>query len=146
MIFHVFTNNLITFLFRYHKKLSMLNFHRWFEEFVPGWIKLAREKCESRIEQAIQLDEIVKITNDLSLSSSAVDTKGFLHQLAGFWQHIDWPVASEAYGFAVSMIENMCSCAEFYVGKIFVSLSSESLRDKQGRFKVSEKVSYITFL
>ena len=84
----------------------------------------------------------MKITKDLSLSSSAVDTKGFLHQLAAFWQHIDWPVASEAYGFAVSMIENMCCCAEFYVGKIFASLSSQSLRDEHGRFKASEKVKH----
>ena len=87
------------------------------------------------------MDEIVKITKDLKLSTSAVDTRGFLHQMAAFWQHLDWPVASEAYGFAVSMIENMCCCAEFYVGKIFESLNSESLQDEHGRFKASEKVS-----
>ena len=130
-------------LCRSQSKLSFLTFHTWFEEFVPGWIKLSREKCESRIEQAIQLDEIVKITNDLKLSTSAVDTRGFLHQTAAFWQHLDWPVASEAYGFAVSMIENMCCCAEFYVGKIFGSLNSESLQDEHGRFKASEKVSVL---
>lgn len=82
----------------------------------------------------------MKITEELSLSSSAVDTKGFLHQMAKFWQHVDWPVASEAYGYAVSMIENMCCCAEFYVGKIFASLKSERLHDECGRFKASEKV------
>ena len=82
----------------------------------------------------------MKITEDLKLSTSAVDTRGFLHQMAAFWQHLDWPVASEAYGFAVSMIENMCCCAEFYVGKIFGSLNSESLQDEHGRFKASEKV------
>ena len=123
------------------KRLSFITFHKWFEEFVPGWIKLAREKCESRIEQAIKLDEIVKITEDLKLSTSAVDTNGFLHQMATFWQHLNWPVAHEAYGYAVSMIENMCCCAEFYVGKIFASLSSERLHDEHGRFKVSEKVT-----
>lgn len=134
------TSTCCYFTCSYREKLSFLNFHAWFEEFVSGWIKLSREKCESRIEQAIQLDEIVKVTEDLSLSSSAVDTKGFFHQMVAFWQHVDWPVASEAYGYAVSMIENMCCCAELYVGKIFTSLSSESLRDKQGRFKASEKV------
>ena len=103
---------------------------------------MSREKCESRIEQAIRLDEIVKITKDLKLSTSAVDTRGFLHQMAAFWQHLDWPVASEAYGYAVSMIENMCCCAEFYVGKIFGSLNSECLQDEHGRFKASEKVAF----
>ena len=103
---------------------------------------MSREKCESRIEQAIRLDEIVKITKDLKLSTSAVDTRGFLHQMAAFWQHLDWPVASEAYGYAVSMIENMCCCAECYVGKIFGSLNSECLQDEHGRFKASEKVAF----
>ena len=131
---------------RAQSKLSFLTFHKWFEEFVAGWIKLSREKCESRIQQAIQLDEIVKITKDLKLSTSAVDTRGFLHQMAAFWQHLNWPVASEAYGFAVSMIENMCCCAEFYVGKIFGSLNSESLQDEHGRFKASEKVSFFISL
>ena len=49
-------------------------------------------------------------------------------------------MASEAYGYAVSMIENMCCCAECYVGKIFGSLNSECLQDEHGRFKASEKV------
>ena len=137
---YLYTSHL-SYYCSYREKLSFLDFHKWFEEFVPGWIKLSRDKCESRIEQAIKLDEIVKITNELSLSSSAVDTKGFLHQMAAFWKHVDWPVASEAYGYAVSMIENICCCAELYVRKIFASLGSESLRDQHGRFKASEKVS-----
>ena len=122
------------------KGLTILGFHKWFQEFIPGWIDVATEKCEARIRQAIELDEIVKITEDLQLSSSAVDTNGFLLQMATFWKHLNWPVASEAYGYAVSLVENMCSCAGLFIGEVFASLRSKDLVDDQGRFKASEKV------
>lgn len=121
-------------------QLTIVGFHKWFEEFVPGWIDVATEKCEDRIRQAIELDEIVKITDDLKLSASAVDTNGFLIQMATFWQHLQWPVATEAYGYAMSLIRNMCNCAIVYVGEVFSSLKSSDWTDDQGRFTASEKV------
>lgn len=107
---------------------------------VPGWIKLAAEKCEDRIKKAIELDEIVKITEDLKLSASAVDTNGFVIQMATFWQHLEWPVASEAYGYAVSIMESMCNCTKIFIEEVFASLSPQDLHDEAGRFKASEKV------
>ena len=124
-----------------HLKLNILNFHKWFHGFVPGWINVATEKCESHIRQAIELDEIVKITEDLKLSSSAVDTNGFLLQMATFWHHLDWPMAFEAYAYVISLVEKICSCANLYIGEVFASLCPEDLRDDQGRFKASERVS-----
>ena len=121
-------------------KLTILGFHKWFQEFVPGWIVVATDKCESRIRQAIELDEIVKITDELQMSASAVDTNGFLLQMATFWQHLDWPVASEAYGYAVSLVQNMCSSVNFFIDEVHSGLRPEDLHDEQGRFKVSEKV------
>ena len=121
-------------------KLTILGFHKWFQEFVPGWIIVATDKCESRIRQAIELDEIVKITDELQMSASAVDTNGFLLQMATFWQHLDWPVASEAYGYAVSLVQNMCSSVNFFIDEVHSGLRPEDLHDEQGRFKVSEKV------
>ena len=103
---------------RAQSKLSFLTFHKWFEEFVAGWIKLSREKCESRIEQAIQLDEIVKITKDLKLSTSAVDTRGFLHQMAAFWQHLDsLAVTSKPVFRCFGLISHVC--------KLFICLHVE---------------------
>ena len=121
----------------------IVGFHKWFKEFVSGWINVATEKCEARIRQAIELDEIVKITDDLKLSASAVDTNGFLLQMATFWKHLDWPVASEAYGYAVSLIQNMCNCACIFVSDVFASLQPKDTLDDQGRFKASEKVSHL---
>lgn len=121
-------------------KLKILGFHKWFQEFVPGWIVVATDKCESRIRQAIEMDEIVKITDELQISVSAVDTNGFLLQMATFWGHLDWPVASEAYGYAGSLIQNMCNCVNIFIQGVYSGLSPEDLHDEQGRFKASEKV------
>ena len=101
---------------------------------------MATDKCESRIRQAIEMDEIVKITDELQMSASAVDTNGFLLQMATFWQHLDWPVASEAYGYAVSLVQNMCSSVNLFIDEVHSGLRPEDLHDEQGRFKVSEKV------
>ena len=49
-------------------------------------------------------------------------------------------MASESLGYAVSLIQNMCNCVQVFVEKVFGGLSSEDLRDAQGRFKASEKV------
>ena len=122
------------------KELTIVGFHKWFEDFVPGWIDVATEKCEDRIRQAIEMDEIVRITDDLQLSASAVDTNGFLIQMATFWQHLQWPVPTEAFGYAMSLIKNMCTCAIYYVGEVFSSLRAEDWTDDQGRFRASEKV------
>ena len=128
------------FNFSARKELTIPGFHKWFQEFVPGWIDVATEKCEARVKHAIELDEIVKITEDLKLSASAVDTNGFLLQMATFWQHLNWPIASEAYGYAVSLIENMCNCAKLFIDEAFTGLHSEDLVDERRRFKASEKV------
>ena len=127
-------------LYSIHSKLNILGFHKWFQEYVPGWIDIATEKLENRIKQAIELDEITKVTTDLPFSTSAIDACGFLLQIATFWKHLDWPVASEAYGYAVSLIQNMCNCVNIFIDKIFSSLSPADLHDEQGRFKASEKV------
>lgn len=121
--------------------LTILNYHKWFKKFIPGWIDVATEKCEAHIRQAIQLDEIVQITEDLKLSASAVDTNGFLLQMAIFWQHLSWPVASEAYCYVISLIEKICSCASLFIKEMSATLSSKDVCDEQGGFRPSDKVS-----
>lgn len=74
------------------------------------------------------------------MSASAVDTNAFLLQMATFWQHLDWPVASEALGYAGSLIENLCTSVNLYIDEVYGSLKPTHMQDEQGRFKVSEKV------
>lgn len=66
--------------------------------------------------------------------------------MATFWQHLNWPVASEAYGYAVSLVENMCSCASLFIEEVFAGLQPKDFVDDQGRFKASEKVGQSSIL
>ncbi len=59
----------------------MANFHKHFQRNVNQWIDLATERCRSRIKQAIELDTVVQVTEDVQFSSSAVDGTGFLFLL-----------------------------------------------------------------
>ena len=49
--------------------------------------------------------QVVQVTDEAKFSSSAVDTKAFLLQMGSFWQNLSWPVAAEAYGFTVTIIQ-----------------------------------------
>ena len=49
--------------------------------------------------------QVVQVTDEAKFSSSAVDTKAFLLQMGSFWQNLSWPVATEAYGFTVTIIQ-----------------------------------------
>ena len=102
---------------------------------------MATERCKNYICKAIKLDEAICVTEDVKFSTSAVDTVGFLLQIGYFWKHLDWPIASVAYGYCLSIMERICECAQFYVGEVFQSLQDRNIMyDDQGRFRASEKV------
>ena len=49
--------------------------------------------------------QVVQVTDEAKFSSSAVDTKAFLLQMGSFWQHLDWPMAAEAYSYTVTIMQ-----------------------------------------
>ena len=48
---------------------------------------------------------MVEENDEARYSSSAVDTTVFLLQYGAFWKNIDWPIASEAYGYMCIVME-----------------------------------------
>ena len=121
--------------------LSILNFHKWlFKDMVNDWIRAAIAKCKDLITKAIAADSWITVTNDAMFSSSALDTTGFLLQVCSFWKHLEWPVASEAYGYAISVVKGISQCALFYMGEVFENLSHGDIFDKRGQFRATDKV------
>lgn len=115
--------------------------HLWFRDMVSEWFKVAADRCKNYISKAIKLDEAISVTEDVKFSTSAVDTVGFLLQIGYFWKHLDWPEPSVAYGYSLSIMEQICDCAQFYVSEVFRSLEDRNIMyDEQGRFRASEKV------
>ena len=121
--------------------LSIPHYHKWFKEMVESWIRMATDKCKDYTTKAIAADSEITVTDEVMFSTSAVDTTGFLLQVGSFWKHLEWPVASVAYGLAVSVMQKVSECALFYVGEVFRRLSREDMFDEKGRFRATEKVS-----
>ena len=113
---------------------------------VKNWVRLATDKCKDYIVKAVEADSSITVTNDVMFSSSALDTTGFLLQVGSFWKHLEWPVASVAYGYAIFIVEAIGKCALFYVGEVFKKLSHEDMFDEKGQFRATEKVVTISFL
>lgn len=126
-------------------KVELKNCHVWFKHMVNNWIHVATKRCKERIGKAIEIDQVVQVTDEAKFSSSAVDTKAFLLQMGSFWQNLSWPVASEAYGFTVTIIQNICESALYYVETVYGSLKEleEASYDEQGRFQATEKLCII---
>ena len=120
--------------------LSVPHFHKWFKDMVESWIRAATNKCKDYTAKAIAADSEITVTDEVMFSTSAVDTTGFLLQVGSFWKHLDWPVASVAYGLAVSVMQKISECALFYVGEVFRKLSHDDMFDEKGRFRATEKV------
>ena len=121
--------------------LTIPQFHKWFKDMVRNWVRMAMDKCKDFTVKAIAADSAITVTDEVMFSTSAVDTTGFLLQVGSFWKHLDWPVASVAYGFAVSVMQKISECALFYVGESFRKLGHDDMFDKSGRFRATEKVS-----
>ena len=107
---------------------------------VKHWITLAAEKCKNLTVKAVDADSAFAITDEVKLSTSAVDVTGFLVKLGNFWKNLEWPEAIAAYGFASNMMEEINTCAQFYVEKVAKRLNHEDVFDEQGKFRASEKV------
>ncbi len=50
----------------------------WFHGKVNKWLQLATERCREKLSKAIELDNVVQVTECVQFSSSAVDGTGFL--------------------------------------------------------------------
>ena len=104
---------------------------------------MATDKCKDYTAKAIAADTSITVTNEVLFSTSAVDTTGFLLQVGTFWKNLQWPVASVAYGHAISVVQGICECALFYVGEVFKKLSHDDMFDEKGQFRATEKVIYL---
>lgn len=119
-------------------ELKISHSHSWFKDFVQSWINQAIERCGTRIRKAIELDEPVK-SDDIKISTSAIDVCGFLLQVGEFLKHLDWPDAKVSFGLMVTMVQQMSDCAQLYLKELYAALGNKY--NEHGQFLTSEEVS-----
>ncbi|XP_064406997.1 protein unc-13 homolog 4B-like isoform X2 [Halichondria panicea] len=127
----------------HRQQLQMANFHKCFQRNVNQWIDLATERCRSRIKQAIELDTVVQVTEDVQFSSSAVDGTEFLLLLMKLSDELEWPAKAEAFTFKIFVVKSVCECALFYVSEVYNRLRPEDMFNQQGNFRATEKLSIV---
>ncbi|XP_050348302.1 protein unc-13 homolog 4B isoform X3 [Nymphalis io] len=93
---------------------SISKFHGWFFGGVAQWLDIAAYKALTRIEKAVELDNLVPVDSNVKYSSSGVDTLAIFYQIKIFWQQLAWPDVEGCYTFVAKIIDDICRCCVFY--------------------------------
>ncbi|XP_075975493.1 C2 and C2B_Munc13-like domain-containing protein staccato isoform X3 [Anticarsia gemmatalis] len=97
---------------------AISKFHSWFFGGVAQWLDIAAYKALTRIEKAVDLDNLVPVDTNVKYSSSGVDTLAIFYQIKIFWQQLAWPDVEGCYTFVAKIIDDICRCCVFYSDKM----------------------------
>ncbi|XP_013138125.1 PREDICTED: BAI1-associated protein 3 isoform X2 [Papilio polytes] len=118
---------------------SISKFHSWFYGGVAQWLDIAAFKALSRIEKAVEIDNLVPVDTNVKYSSSGVDTLAIFYQIKIFWQQLAWPDVEGCYTFVAKIIDDICRCCVFYSDKMCGRVESEGRVStaREERFEVT---------
>ncbi|XP_061378434.1 protein unc-13 homolog 4B isoform X2 [Danaus plexippus] len=97
---------------------SISKFHSWFYGGVAQWLDIAAYKALTRIEKAIELDNLAPVDANVKYSSSGVDTLAIFYQIKIFWQQLAWPDVEGCYAFVAKIIDDICRCCVFFAERM----------------------------
>ncbi|XP_049872647.1 protein unc-13 homolog 4B isoform X2 [Pectinophora gossypiella] len=103
---------------------AISKFHSWFFDGVAQWLDIAAFKALTRIEKAVELDNLVPVYDDVKYSSSAVDTRSIYSQIKIFWEQLAWPEVEGCYTFVAKIIDDICRCSVFYSDQMSLRVGS----------------------
>ncbi|XP_053309783.1 protein unc-13 homolog D isoform X2 [Spea bombifrons] len=94
--------------------LPLSGFHRWFVNSLPNWLLKAYTTAQERVQRAVQIDQLVPLSELQKHSASTVDLSTCFTQIGRTWQQLDWPDPEEAFMIMVKFTEDMCRIALSY--------------------------------
>ncbi|XP_053565109.1 protein unc-13 homolog D isoform X2 [Bombina bombina] len=94
--------------------LPLDGFHRWFTDALPSWLQKAYSTALERVQRAVQIDQLVPLSELQKHSASTVDLSTCYTQIGRTWQQLDWPDPEEAFMVMVKFTEDMCRIALTY--------------------------------
>ncbi|XP_017052527.1 protein unc-13 homolog 4B isoform X3 [Drosophila ficusphila] len=122
------------------ESLELANFYPWFERGVTHWLDISIIKALSRIQKAIDLDQLKAVDETVKYSSSAVDTLSIFYQIKIFWQQLDWPEIEGSYIFVAKIVNDLCRCCIFYAQQMSRRVENITLLgDSNKNFTLSEE-------
>lgn len=117
----------------------LAKYYTWFQQGVARWLDIAAYKAMQRIERAVVLDKLVKVTAAVEYSSSAVDTLAIFYQIKVFWQQLAWPDPEGCYSFVAKIVDDICRCSVYYSDKMGFRVNCGINSNK--RFEVTKEVT-----
>ncbi|XP_053963719.1 protein unc-13 homolog 4B isoform X1 [Anastrepha ludens] len=108
-------------------ELALEKFFCWFMTGVTHWLDISIVKALSRIDKAIELDQLQAVDDAVKYSSSAVDTLAIFYQIKIFWQQLDWPDVEGSYTFVAKIIDDVCRCCVFYSKRMSRHVESQTI-------------------
>ncbi|XP_017124115.1 protein unc-13 homolog 4B isoform X1 [Drosophila elegans] len=121
------------------ESLELANFYPWFERGVTHWLDISIIKALSRIQKAIDLDQLKAVDETVKYSSSAVDTLSIFYQIKIFWQQLDWPEVEGSYIFVAKIVNDLCRCCIFYAQQMSRRVENINIGDNNKNFTLSEE-------
>ncbi|XP_037732487.1 protein unc-13 homolog 4B isoform X1 [Drosophila subpulchrella] len=121
------------------ESLELANFYPWFERGVTHWLDISIIKALSRIQKAIDLDQLKAVDETVKYSSSAVDTLSIFYQIKIFWQQLDWPEVEGSYIFVAKIVNDLCRCCIFYAQQMSRRVENIFIVDDNKNFILSEE-------
>ncbi|KAK7866890.1 hypothetical protein R5R35_006050 [Gryllus longicercus] len=123
------------------KKHRLSEYHRWFHRSVAQWLDIALWKSLKRIQKAVELDNLVPVSDSVKHSSSAIDTLGIFNQIKIFWQQLAWPDVEGSYVFVAKIIDDICHSSVYYANIMSQKIEqlSGSGSNSKNKFVVSKE-------
>ncbi|XP_064406620.1 protein unc-13 homolog D-like [Halichondria panicea] len=112
-------------------KIYLASYHDWYKPIVPILIEAASSDCKERIKRAIADSQPVPISDEVKLSSSVCDSSDILFILFRVRDDLKWPVTGEMLKFTKLIMQEVTSCALFYVQHTSEQMKDEYALDDQ---------------
>lgn len=82
------------------------------------WLDIALLKSLRRIGRAVELDDLTAVDDLVRYTTSAVDLRTVLGQVAAFWRQLGWPDPETAYVFVSRILDDACRASVFYAERM----------------------------
>jgi BAI1-associated protein 3 len=117
-------------------EFHMRDYSRWFTAGIDKWCKASLFNATSRINKAIEVDNLRPELKESKRSSSAIDTMQILYSVKAFWERLQWPDANKEAEIAKHVAGDLCRFAIDYFEKFSEKLQKSEAMNITGIFKV----------
>ncbi|XP_072501830.1 protein unc-13 homolog D isoform X5 [Notamacropus eugenii] len=110
--------------------LDLDGFHKWFLPAIPAWLLKTYTVALTRLQRAVQMDQLVPLGEMIKHSTSAVDLSTCFAQIGHTARQLDWPDPEVAFMITVKFVEDTCKLALVYCSLIKARAKELSVNQK----------------